>query len=192
MCVVILGSDSTIVFSPAYPGLPCCLPLPTAPNGRFPPNCTCTFGHTDLTRSITPHATHTAGNAARQCPYGHSPGYCIAQNTTISGSIGADGMASVIAHELAEAVSDPLVRVRWHQLFALLLPHLLGMIISLSSPPPNLSSLPLLLLCTILSSAAACTHTLVQQPPTLHVARIMHRAITIPAPVFHPAEQRLV
>jgi hypothetical protein len=50
-----------------------------------------------------------AGSAASLCPYGHRPGYCIAQNTTLSGSIGADGMASVIAHELAEAVSDPLV-----------------------------------------------------------------------------------
>jgi hypothetical protein len=28
-------------------------------------------------------------------------------NSTISGSWGADGMASVIAHELAEAVTDP-------------------------------------------------------------------------------------
>lgn len=42
------------------------------------------------------------GDASIMCPGG-----CIAQSTSISGDLGADGMASVIAHELAEAVSDP-------------------------------------------------------------------------------------
>jgi hypothetical protein len=42
--------------------------------------------------------------AGTQCPYA-----CIQQDVTISGSLGADGMASVIAHEFAEAVSNPLV-----------------------------------------------------------------------------------
>lgn len=42
------------------------------------------------------------GNAGKLCPNA-----CIAQSKSISGSLGADGMASVVAHELAEAVSDP-------------------------------------------------------------------------------------
>ena len=35
---------------------------------------------------------------------------CSAQATGPNGASGADGMASIIAHELVEAVSDPLVR----------------------------------------------------------------------------------
>jgi hypothetical protein len=42
--------------------------------------------------------------AGTLCPYA-----CIQQDVTISGSLGADGMASIIAHEFAEAVSNPIV-----------------------------------------------------------------------------------
>jgi len=42
------------------------------------------------------------GDAASQCPSS-----CTAQSTSPNGDIGADGMASVISHELEEAVSDP-------------------------------------------------------------------------------------
>jgi len=42
------------------------------------------------------------GDAATQCPSG-----CMAQTTSPNGDAGADGMASVLAHELEEAVSDP-------------------------------------------------------------------------------------
>jgi len=42
------------------------------------------------------------GDAATQCPSG-----CMAQTTSPNGDAGADGMASVLAHELEEAVTDP-------------------------------------------------------------------------------------
>jgi hypothetical protein len=42
------------------------------------------------------------GDAATQCPSG-----CMEQTTSPNGDAGADGMASVLAHELEEAVSDP-------------------------------------------------------------------------------------
>jgi len=42
------------------------------------------------------------GDAATQCPSG-----CMAQTTSPNGDAGADGMASVLSHELEEAVSDP-------------------------------------------------------------------------------------
>ncbi len=42
------------------------------------------------------------GNAASLCP-----GSCISANGAPNGNPGADGMASVIAHELVETVSDP-------------------------------------------------------------------------------------
>src|SRR6185437_14247453 len=42
------------------------------------------------------------GDAATQCPSG-----CMAQTTSPNGDAGADGMVSVIAHELEEAVTDP-------------------------------------------------------------------------------------
>jgi hypothetical protein len=41
--------------------------------------------------------------AATLCPYACSEN----PTTSITGSLGADAMASVLAHELAEAVSDP-------------------------------------------------------------------------------------
>lgn len=42
------------------------------------------------------------GDAASQCPSS-----CTAQTTSPNGDVGADGMASVLSHELEEAVSDP-------------------------------------------------------------------------------------
>src|SRR5258706_7004702 len=42
------------------------------------------------------------GDAATQCPSG-----CMAQTTSPNGDAGADGMASVMAHEFEEATSDP-------------------------------------------------------------------------------------
>jgi hypothetical protein len=42
------------------------------------------------------------GNPATQCPTG-----CSAQSNSPNGNLGADAMVSVIAHELAETVSDP-------------------------------------------------------------------------------------
>ncbi len=45
------------------------------------------------------------GNAMQQCPSG-----CIApenQQASPNGNVGADGMASVVMHELVEAISDP-------------------------------------------------------------------------------------
>ena len=53
------------------------------------------------------------GNAATQCPSG-----CIAgeiQTTSPNGNPGADGMASVVMHELVEAVSDPDLNA-WYDL----------------------------------------------------------------------------
>lgn len=42
------------------------------------------------------------GNSSTQCPSG-----CMAQSTGPNGNAGVDAMANVIAHELAEAVTDP-------------------------------------------------------------------------------------
>ncbi len=42
------------------------------------------------------------GNAATQCPTS-----CMAQTTSPNGDAGADGMASVLAHEFEEAATDP-------------------------------------------------------------------------------------
>lgn len=44
------------------------------------------------------------GDASTQCPYS-----CGVQTTSPNGDFGADNMISVIAHELAETVSDPLL-----------------------------------------------------------------------------------
>lgn len=52
----------------------------------------------------TPIKYSFVGNALTRCPSG-----CMKQVTGPHGSDGADGMVSVIAHELAEAVSDPLI-----------------------------------------------------------------------------------
>jgi hypothetical protein len=48
------------------------------------------------------------GNAIDNCPYG-CIWYQIVDGVSLSGSKGADGMASILAHELAEAASSPLV-----------------------------------------------------------------------------------
>lgn len=51
------------------------------------------------------------GNAASQCPNG-----CTAQRTSPNGNFGADGMISVIAHELEETVTDPNLNA-WYDSF---------------------------------------------------------------------------
>ena len=49
------------------------------------------------------------GNSATQCP-----ATCTAEAASPNGNRGADGMASVIAHELVETATDPLVRPGHH------------------------------------------------------------------------------
>ena len=45
------------------------------------------------------------GNSATQCPSGCSMGGSVSPN----GDVGVDGMLSVVAHEIVEALSDPTV-----------------------------------------------------------------------------------
>jgi hypothetical protein len=47
------------------------------------------------------------GDPATQCPRGHPGGTCSAQTLSPNGNEGADAMASVMAHELNETVTDP-------------------------------------------------------------------------------------
>ena len=64
--------------------------------------CTAYCGwHTYQTVSGTAVKYAFVGNAAR------CPSACAAQSSGPNGNAGADGMASVVAHELVEAVSDP-------------------------------------------------------------------------------------
>jgi Phosphate-induced protein 1 conserved region len=65
--------------------------------------CTSYCGwHTYITVSGVPVKFAFVGNAATQCP-----GACMAQSSGPNGNGGADGMVSVLAHELVETVSDP-------------------------------------------------------------------------------------
>lgn len=88
--------------------------LPTDPNGIYfvltAPDITETSGfcsnycgwHTHGFMNGVDIKYSFVGDASVECPYN-----CIEQSVSISGDLGADGMASVIAHELAEAVTDP-------------------------------------------------------------------------------------
>ncbi|MFT3769275.1 MAG: CCXG family PEP-CTERM protein [Minicystis sp.] len=89
--------------------------LPKDPNGVYfvltAPNVTASSGfctkycgwHTYATVGGTNIKYSFVGNAATQCPWG-----CIYQsNNSPNGNAGADGMASIIAHELVETISDP-------------------------------------------------------------------------------------
>jgi hypothetical protein len=58
--------------------------------------------HTATTTANTTIKYAFVGDASKQCPYN-----CAAQTTSPNGNAGADGMASVIAHELEETVTDP-------------------------------------------------------------------------------------
>jgi hypothetical protein len=58
--------------------------------------------HTHATLSGVDIKYAFVGNAETQCPSG-----CIGSSPTPNGLPGADGMASVLAHELEEAVTDP-------------------------------------------------------------------------------------
>jgi len=51
------------------------------------------------------------GNAISQCP-----GSCVYQPTSPNGDAGVDGMISVIAHQLADIVTDPLSDAWWDTL----------------------------------------------------------------------------
>lgn len=88
------------------------LTFPPAPDGSPQGFCTAFCGfHTSVT--LTNGVTSTdikigfIGDPATQCPRGHPGGTCSAQALSPNGNEGADAMASVIAHELNEAVTDP-------------------------------------------------------------------------------------
>src|SRR6476661_9117178 len=59
-----------------------------------------TFGTTDIKVAFV-------GDPATQCPRGHPGGTCSPQSLSPNGDEGADAMASVMAHELNETVTDP-------------------------------------------------------------------------------------
>jgi hypothetical protein len=97
---VLTSPDVTMNFPPATPGGP--------PQGF----CTAFCGfHTS--RTLTNGTTSTdiklafVGDPATQCPHGHPGGTCSAQTLSPNGNEGADAMASVMAHELNETVTDP-------------------------------------------------------------------------------------
>jgi hypothetical protein len=97
---VLTSPDVTMNFPPATPGGP--------PQGF----CTAFCGfHTSrtLTNGITSTDIKLAfvGDPATQCPHGHPGGTCSAQTLSPNGNEGADAMASVMAHELNETVTDP-------------------------------------------------------------------------------------
>jgi hypothetical protein len=88
------------------------LTFPPAPNGSPQGFCTAFCGfHSSatLTNGITSTDIKVAfvGDPATQCPRGHPGGTCSAQALSPNGNEGADAMASVIAHELNETVTDP-------------------------------------------------------------------------------------
>jgi hypothetical protein len=88
------------------------LTFPPAPDGSPQGFCTAFCGfHTrrTLTNGITSTDIKLAfvGDPATQCPRGHSGGTCSPQTLSPNGNEGADAMASVMAHELNETVTDP-------------------------------------------------------------------------------------
>ena len=88
------------------------LTFPPAPDGSPQGFCTAFCGfHTSATLmngiTSTDIKVGFIGDPATQCPRGHPGGTCSAQALSPNGNEGADAMASVIAHELNEAVTDP-------------------------------------------------------------------------------------
>jgi hypothetical protein len=90
------------------------LNFPPAPDGSPQGFCTAFCGfHTP--RTLTNGTTSTditlafVGDPATQCPHGHPGGTCSPQALSPNGNEGADAMASVMAHELNETVTDPHV-----------------------------------------------------------------------------------
>jgi hypothetical protein len=88
------------------------LTFPPAPDGSPQGFCTAFCGfHTSstLTNGVTSTDIKVAfvGDPATQCPRGHLGGTCSAQALSPNGNEGADAMASVMAHELNETVTDP-------------------------------------------------------------------------------------
>ena len=83
----------------------------TAPDVTLPGFCTQYCGwHTYATVNSGYIQYSFVGNAVTQCPNG-----CLAQtNSSPNGDIGVDGMVSVLAHELAETVTDPQLNAWYH------------------------------------------------------------------------------
>jgi hypothetical protein len=95
------------------------LTFPPAPNGSPQGFCTAFCGfHTfrTLTNGITSTDISVAfvGDPATQCPRGHPGGTCSPQTLSPNGNEGADAMASVMAHELNETVTDPKGNAWFH------------------------------------------------------------------------------
>jgi hypothetical protein len=65
--------------------------------------------HSYFTAGTTNYQFSFVGNPA-QCPYD-----CISYNynTSPNGNIGVDGLASILAHEIVETMSDPLLDAWW-------------------------------------------------------------------------------
>ncbi|HZE24610.1 MAG TPA: hypothetical protein VE054_11485, partial [Blattabacteriaceae bacterium] len=88
------------------------LTFPPAPDGSPQGFCTAFCGfHTS--RTLTNGVTSTdiklafVGDPATQCPLKPAAKTCSAQTLSPNGNEGADAMASVMAHELNETVTDP-------------------------------------------------------------------------------------
>ena len=93
---VLTSPDVTLTFPPSAPG--------GSPQGF----CTAFCGfHTSGTFGITDIKVAFVGDPATQCPRGHPGGTCSPQTLSPNGNEGADAMASVMAHELNETVTDP-------------------------------------------------------------------------------------
>jgi hypothetical protein len=95
------------------------LNLPPAPDGSPQGFCTAFCGfHTErtLTNGITSTDIKLAfvGDPATQCPFNPNARHCSVQTLSPNGNEGADAMASVIAHELNETVTDPDLNAWFH------------------------------------------------------------------------------
>ncbi|HEY2361733.1 MAG TPA: hypothetical protein VGK36_11485 [Candidatus Angelobacter sp.] len=95
------------------------LTFPPAPDGSPQGFCTAFCGfHTfrTLTNGVTSVDIKVAfvGDPATQCPARPGQAGCSAQAFSPNGNEGADAMASVIAHELNETVTDPDLNAWFH------------------------------------------------------------------------------
>ena len=82
--------------------------LLTSPDVTMTGFCTTFCGfHTSGTFGTTDIKVAFVGDPATQCPLGHAGGTCSPQTLSPNGNEGADAMASVMAHELNETVTDP-------------------------------------------------------------------------------------
>lgn len=91
------------------------LAFPPAPDGSPQGFCTAFCGfHTFGTLGTTDIKVAFVGDAATQCPARPGQLGCSAQSHTPNGNEGADAMASVMAHELNETVTDPELDAWFH------------------------------------------------------------------------------